>query len=112
MIDPPVTASDAELLAELVELEAEVVRAQYRQLAVLAELNSRNVPGQLGLRGLADLIAAQVRCTRTEARRRAKAVERFGARRAVTGETLEPTAEALAVGAIGPEHAAAIADTV
>src|SRR6185437_8492930 len=71
---------------------------------------------QLGLRGLADLIAAQVRCTRTEARRRARAVERFGGRRALTGEALEPvypaTAEAFATGAIGAEHAAAIAETV
>jgi len=110
------TVSDTELLAELVESEAEVARAQYRQLAILAELNSRNVPGTLGFRGLSDLIAARVRCTRTEARKRAQAVERLGDRRSVTGETLEPiypaTAEAFADGVIGPEHAAAIADTV
>src|SRR6185503_19105375 len=116
MIEQLVTASDAELLAELVELEAELCRVQFRQLSVLAELNARNVPGALGLRGLADLIAAQVRCTRVDARRRAKAVERFGARRALTGETLEPvypaTAAAFSQGEIGPEHAAAIADTV
>src|SRR4051794_22400547 len=96
------TASDAELLAELGTLEAELSRVQFRQLSVLAELNSRNVPGQLGLRRLADLITAQARCTRTEARKRAQAVERFGARRAVTGEILEPvyptTAEAFADG--------------
>src|SRR6185437_15799138 len=65
---------------------------------------------------LADLIAAQVRCTRTEARKRAQAVERFGGRRALTGETLEPVypavAEAFADGQVGLEHAAAIADTV
>src|SRR6185437_6289893 len=65
---------------------------------------------------LADLIAAQVRCTRIEARKRAQAAERFGARLALTGEALEPvypaTAEAFADGAIGAEHAAAIADTV
>src|SRR6185503_4725336 len=88
----------------------------FRQLSVLAELNSRNVPGQLGLRRLAALIAAQVRCTRTEARRRARAVERFGSRRALTGESLEPVypavAGAFADGAIGAEHAAAIADTI
>ncbi|HEX4728715.1 MAG TPA: DUF222 domain-containing protein, partial [Jatrophihabitans sp.] len=111
-----VSVSDAELLAELGVLEAELARVQFRQLQVLAELNSRNVPSQLGLRGLADLIAAQVRCTRTETRRRARAVERFGTRRALTGEPLEPvypaTAEAFADGAIGVEHAAAIADTV
>jgi hypothetical protein len=63
------TASDVELLASVVELEAELARLRYRQLAVLAELNSRNVPGTLGFRGLADLIMAQLRCTRTEARK-------------------------------------------
>ena len=87
-----------ELLAGLGELEAELSRLQYRQLSVLAELNSRNVPGTLGFRGLADLISAQLRCTRAEARKRAQAVERFGARRSLTGEALEPifpaTAEA------------------
>jgi len=116
MIEQLVKVCDAELLAELRTLEAELARVQYRQLAVLAELSARNVPGQLGLRGLADLITGQVRCTRTEARRRAQAVERFGARRAVTGEALEPVypdvAEALADGAIPVDHAAAIADTV
>src|SRR3954454_15645205 len=110
------TASDVELLAGLGELEAELIRLQYRQFAVLAELNSRNVPGTFGFRGLPDLIMAQLRCTRAEARKRAQAVERFGARRGLTGEALEPmfpaTAEALADGAIGPEHAAAVAETV
>jgi Domain of unknown function (DUF222) len=110
------TASDAELLAGLVELEAELARLQYRQLSVLAELNSRNVPGTLGFRGLSDLISAQLRCTRTEARKRAQAVERFGARRNLTGEALKPhfpaTAEAFAAGEIGGEHAAAVAETV
>jgi Domain of unknown function (DUF222)/HNH endonuclease len=99
-----------------VDLEAEAVRVRYRQLAVLAELNSRNTFGSLGFRGLPDLIAGQLRCTVLEARKRAVAVDRFGARRAVTGETLEPvypaTAEALAAGEVGPEHAAVIADTV
>jgi hypothetical protein len=116
VIETLATATDDGLLAELRELEAELCRAQYRQLEVLAELSARNVSGRLGLRGLADLITGQVRCTRAEARRRAQAVERFGARRALTGETLEPvypvTAEAFADGAIGVEHAAAIADPV
>ena len=43
-------------------------------------------------------------------------MERFGARRGLTGEPLDPilpsTAEALADGAIGPHHAAAVAETV
>jgi hypothetical protein len=62
------------------------------------------------------LIAEQVRCTAVEARTRVLAVERFGARRAVTGETLQPvypaTADAFAGGEISPEHASVIAETV
>src|SRR6185503_8302336 len=104
MIEQLATATDAELLAEVVELEAERVRVQYRQVAVLAELDARNTAGRLGLRSLSGLIAVQLRCTVIEARKRALAVERFGARRAVTGETLEPlypaTAEALAAGEV------------
>jgi len=116
MIEQLSIAPDTALLAEVVELEAELARLQYRQLSVLAELNARNVPATLGFRGLADLISVQVRCTRAEARKRARAVERFGARRSLTGEPLEPifpdTAEALSAGEIGAEHAAAIAETV
>jgi hypothetical protein len=99
-----------------VELEAERVRVQYRQLALLAELEARNAPGTLGYRGLSSLIATLLRCTPAEARKRAVAVERFGARRGLTGETLEPqypaTAEAFAAGKLGSEHASVIADTV
>lgn len=95
-------ATDAQLLDEVVALEAERIRVGYRQLAVLAELNSRNVPGALGYRGLSQLIATQLRYTQTEARKRTLAVERFGARRSVIGETLEPqfpaTAEAFSKG--------------
>ncbi|HJQ00604.1 MAG TPA: DUF222 domain-containing protein [Jatrophihabitans sp.] len=116
MIEHLTTASDVLLLAEIVELEAEVVRLQYRQLEVLAELNCRNAPTELGFRGLPQLIEAQLRCTRVEARRRAQAVERFGARRGLTGEPLQAqfpaAAKALSVGDIGAEHAAAIAEIV
>jgi hypothetical protein len=97
-------------------LQARICREQYAQLAVLAELNSRNVAGARGYRGLAQLIAEQVRCTAVEARTRVVAVERFGARRAVTGETLQPmypaTAQAFSAGEVGPEHASVIAETV
>jgi len=116
VIEQLAPATDDELLAEIVELEAELSRLQYRQLSVLAELNARNVHGTLGFRGLADLISVQLRCTRVEARKRASAVERFGARRSLTGEPLEPIypdiAEAFSAGELGPEHAAAIAETV
>ena len=110
------TATDAELLAEIVRSETRVRREQYRQLAVLAELNSRGAVGALGFMGLSQLISSQLRCTVSEARKRAVAVERFGARQSVTGEPLEPvypaTAKALADGEVGAEHAAVIADTV
>ncbi len=116
MIEQLVTASDAELLAALVARESELRRLQFEQVELLAEIQSRNVVGSLGYRGLPDLISALLHCTRVEARRRWLAVERFGARRALTGEALEPvlpaTAEAFAEGEIGPEHAAAVADTV
>jgi hypothetical protein len=116
VIEQLAAATDAELLAAVAESEAEIARAQYGQLAVLAELNSRNVAGTLGFRGLSQLISAQLRCTPAEARRRTVAVERFGARRGLTGEPLEPlypaTAKAFAVGEIGPQHAVVIADTV
>jgi len=116
MIEHVASASDAQLLAAVGELEGELSRLRYRQVAVLAELNARNVPGSLGFRGLPQLISAQVRCTQAEARKRYLAVERFGARRSLVGETLEPqypaTAEAFADGEIGFEHAAEIAATV
>jgi hypothetical protein len=46
-----VTATDTELLAAVAESEAAIVRLQYEQLAMLAELNSWNVAGTLGFRG-------------------------------------------------------------
>jgi hypothetical protein len=85
-------------------------------LAVLAELSARNMASQRGYRGLAHLLGEQLRCTLAEAHTPAVAVERFGARRGLTGEALEPmypaTAEAFAAGGINPEHAAVIAETV
>ena len=116
MIESLASASDAELRGSVRELEAEIARLQYRQLAALAELNSRNVAGALGLRGLPDLIMAELRASRAEARAKAQAVERFGARRSLTGEPLAPnlpaTAEGFATGAISSQHATAIAAVV
>jgi len=116
VIEQLAAASDAELLAAVAELEVELSRLRHRQLTVLAELSARNTAGVLGYRGLAGLISVQLRCTPAEARRHAQAVERFGPRRGLTGQALEPvfaaTAAALAEGAITPEHAAEIAAAV
>ena len=79
MIEQLAAAADAELLAAVAESQSAIVRLQYEQLAMLAELNSRNVAGTLGFRGLSQLISSQLRCTPAEARRRTVAVERFGA---------------------------------
>jgi len=76
VIEQLATATEAELLAAVVAEEAEQIRSRYRQLAALAELNARNAPGTLGYRGLSSLIAALLRCTVIEARKRAVAVER------------------------------------
>jgi hypothetical protein len=97
-------AADEALLDENVRLEVKITRLRYRQLEVQAELNSRNVTGVLGYRGLTQLLQAQLRYTQLEARKRTLSVERFGARRGLTGEALNPVypavAEALAAGEI------------
>src|SRR5690242_15586207 len=88
MIEHLAPASDVALLDEDARLEAEIIRLRYRQLEVRAELNARNVPATLGYPGLAPLLAARLRYSPAHARKRAQAVERFGARRALTGEAL------------------------
>lgn len=109
-------STHAELLAVVLEADASAARERHRMLTALAELNNRNAPGTLGYRSLADLLAVHLRCDLAVARKLARAVERFGARRSLTGETLEPqypaTAAALADARISPEHAAVIAETV
>jgi hypothetical protein len=42
LIERLVSATDAELLAAVAESETAIVRLQYEQLAMLAELNSRS----------------------------------------------------------------------
>jgi hypothetical protein len=96
------------LLAGVVEVQVRIARAQYEQLAMFAELNSRNSVAALGFRGLSSLIGTLLRCSVLEARKRAVAVERFGARRGLTGENLGPLypamAQALAGGEVGAEQ--------
>ena len=79
-------------------------------------MHCRNLPGTHGYRGLSQLLVARHRYTPAEARKQTLAVERFGARRSLTGELLEPlfpaSARALAIGEIRAEHAEAIADAV
>jgi hypothetical protein len=68
------------------------------------------------LRALPDLIAVERSVTGFAAREEARAVERFGPRRAVTGEALPPLfpacAQALADGSIHAGHAKLVADQI
>jgi hypothetical protein len=112
----PSSESRDPLLALARGMEVQARRLGFVQLAVCAELEERNVPSELLLRGLPDLIAVERGVTWRSAREEARAVERFGPRRAVTGEALEPLfpacATALAVGEIHAGHAKLIADQI
>ncbi|MDQ2837438.1 MAG: 13E12 repeat family protein [Actinomycetota bacterium] len=108
--------SSAELRDSARDLEVQLSRLQYAQLVGLAELDERNVAGELGLQNLAQLIQTDLRCSYGAAKSKASAVRRFGARWSPAGEPLDPhfpvTATALAVGEISPLHAEVIADAV
>jgi hypothetical protein len=107
---------DDSLRAEVRALETQLIRLRQAQRQRLAELNRRNVAGQLGLRGLPQLIQAELRCTSGTATRMSQAVQRFGPRRALTGQPLAPefpcVAEGLTDGVIGLEHAGVIAEAI
>ena len=67
MIEQLGAASNTALLVDAVDVEAEIIRLRYRQLAEFAELNARNAVAELGYSCLVDLISAQLRCDRAEA---------------------------------------------
>ena len=105
----------AELRSALRQLHREQIALQYRQVAVLAELEARGFES-LGLRGLADLIQVELNLSRRSAMAQAVRVARFGERRSVTGEPLEPVypvaAQAFATGELGPDHADVVAEVI
>ncbi|HTZ44553.1 MAG TPA: DUF222 domain-containing protein, partial [Jatrophihabitans sp.] len=105
----------AELRSSARELQRELIALQYRQLAVLAELESRGFDS-LGLRGLPDLIQVELNVTRRVAKGMAQQVARFASRRSVTGEVLEPVypvaASAFAAGELSGDHAGVIAEVI
>ncbi|MCW2523467.1 MAG: hypothetical protein JWO63_1802, partial [Frankiales bacterium] len=104
------------LLALTRGMQVQARRLEFGQLGVWAELAERDAPAELLLRGLPDLIAVERNVTWRAAREEARAVERFGPRRAVTGEALPPlfpvSAAALADGSIHAGHAKLIADQI
>jgi hypothetical protein len=111
------TAADTEALRRLVKgIEAQLIRLRYAQLQALAELGHRNVVGQLQLRGMADFIVAELRCTRSVAKAKLGQAEQLCAGRSLTGEPIEavhPTvAAALAAGEVNFEHVTVITTAV
>jgi len=96
-------------------LERDRTRFRFRQLQVYAELRERGFES-LGLRGLPDLIQADLACTRSAALTLARDVERYVGRNTVIGEVLDPIypvcAGALAEAAISFEQARVIADVI
>lgn len=97
-------------------IERQLTRLGYAQLQALAELDQRNIVGELKLRGLPDLLVAELRCTRSAAKAKAVAMERLCDSRSLTGEPVEAklaqTAMVVAAGEINFEHAGVIANAV
>jgi hypothetical protein len=110
------TQSSSELCQSLPQISAQIARLQHHLAECSAELNTRKVPAELGFRGLSQFLLATLRCTGRSAKDLALAVERFGPRNSLTGQHLKPqfpvAAEALATGAISPDHAKAVADAI
>ena len=106
----------AELRQSLRSIEIQLSRLRYAQLSATAELVERKLPGELGFRGVPQFLQATLGCTGRAAKDLALAVCRFGPRRALTGELLQPalpvTAGALTEGGISTDHAREIGDAV
>jgi hypothetical protein len=106
------TLADEELL-EVVRV-AERARRQLEALdsVLIAELQARNLPGRLVLRGPAQLLSGVLNLSPTESSARVRQARELGPRTTLTGENLEPllpvTAAARAAGAITAKHAEVI----
>ena len=97
-------------------IEAQLIRLGYAQLLAFAELDQRNIVGDLMLRGLPEFIMAELRCTRPAAKAKGAAIERLCPKNSLTGGVLEPaqpkTAAAVAAGEINFEHAGVITTVI
>jgi hypothetical protein len=100
---------DAELLAAVVEVEQRRRADYFRELAVVAELESRGVAAPMGYSDVAAILRESLRLNPTVARRQVRhARALIGDLSPSSGQRLGPvlpvTAQALAVGAIGVDH--------
>lgn len=103
-------------LPELLDLqsrrETQACRAPAVDHALLAEIQSRTTPKDIGAKDWADMLVIRLRISRTEARRRVAEADDLGPRNALNGDSLPPllpaTAAAQAAGDINAEHVAII----
>jgi hypothetical protein len=104
--------SDAELLAELGVLEIRLHSTWAQMLSVVAEIDSRNVAGQVGYGTTVELVRAIARVSRGEARARVAAAADVLPGRGLGGVPVEPklpaTAAAVAERVIGAADVAVI----
>ncbi|CRZ14056.1 HNH endonuclease signature motif containing protein [Mycolicibacterium neworleansense] len=103
-------------LPELLELqsrrERQVRRAPAVDHALLAEIQTRATPVEIGAKSWADVLAIRLRISTKEAKRRIDEAAVLGPRTTVTGESLAPalpaTSGAQAAGEVNAEHVAVI----
>jgi hypothetical protein len=107
------SADAVELATLLAGVSVEVTRLGAVDRAVIAELDQRVAYAELGASSTADLVAQRLLVSRGEAKARVVAARTFAARRALTGEPLEPVlplvADELDAGAVSLAHATVIA---
>ena len=101
-------SSDAALVAELGALETRLHSTWAQMLAVVAEIDSRDMAGGLGYRTTADLVRAVARVPQGEARARNAAATDVLPSRGLNGAPVEPKLPATA--AAVAEHAIGAAD--
>lgn len=108
--------SDEALLNLVSAVEAQrhkLVAVDHREIA---ELDARGTARERGFAATADLLVAQLRIDRGEARARVTAAEDLGPRRDLTGQALEPILPAVAAasteGLISAAHARVVAQTL
>jgi hypothetical protein len=100
--------SDADVLAELRELESARRRLASAGHAMITELDRRGLPGRLAMRSTSALLQGLLRLSPFEATRRVDAGRALGRRAALTGPLLAPllpaVAAAQAAGDISGDH--------
>jgi hypothetical protein len=108
--------SDADVLAEVRELEVLRRRLASADHALVAELDRRSLAGVLAMPSTSALLQGLLRLSPGEAGRRVDTARACGPRQALTGEPLEPqlpaVAAAQAEGAVSGEHAHVIVKTL